>query len=72
MAKIQEAAKSAGAHEVISRLPGGYLAQPGKSFSDGAELSAGEWQRIAMARAFFRQAPIILLDEPTSFMDFLG
>ncbi len=69
MAKIQEAAKSAGAHEVISRLPRGYLAQLGKSFSDGAELSAGEWQRIAMARAFFRKAPIILLDEPTSFMD---
>jgi len=69
LAKIQEAARSAGAHEVISRLPRGYQQQLGKSFTDGAELSAGEWQRIAMARAFFRKTPILLLDEPTSFMD---
>ena len=41
----------------------------GKSFAEGNELSAGEWQRVAMARAFYRQAPLVLLDEPTSFMD---
>ena len=56
MAKIQEGAKSAVTHEVISRLSRGYLAQLGKSFSNGAELSAGEEQRIAMARAFPQSA----------------
>lgn len=68
-ASIQAAAKSAGAHEVISTLPQGYATPLGKSFAMGNDLSAGEWQRVAMARAFLRRAPIVLLDEPTSFMD---
>jgi ATP-binding cassette subfamily B protein len=67
--RIREVAMLAGADEVISGLPDGYDTLLGKSFENGAELSAGEWQRIAMARAFLRQSPIILLDEPTSFMD---
>jgi ATP-binding cassette subfamily B protein len=66
---IRDAAVNAGAHEVISRLPRGYETPLGKSFAMGNDLSAGEWQRIAMARAFLRQAPLLLLDEPTSFMD---
>ena len=66
---IRTAAVSAGADQVISRLPQGYDTPLGKAFDQGNELSAGEWQRIAMARAFLREAPIILLDEPTSFMD---
>jgi ATP-binding cassette, subfamily B, bacterial len=68
-ASIQSAAVSAGAHEIISSLPHGYSTPLGKSFAMGNDLSAGEWQRIAMARAFLRRAPVILLDEPTSFMD---
>jgi len=68
-AGIQKAAQSAGAEEIISRLPGGYDAPLGKFFLKGVELSIGEWQRIALARAFFRKAPVILLDEPTSAMD---
>jgi ATP-binding cassette subfamily B protein len=68
-ATIREAAVNAGAHDVISRLPQGYQTPLGKSFAMGNDLSAGEWQRIAMARAFLRRSPIILLDEPTSFMD---
>lgn len=68
-AEIENAARSAGAHETISRLPHGYDTLLGKSFENGTDLSAGEWQRVAMARAFLRQSPIILLDEPTSFMD---
>jgi ATP-binding cassette subfamily B protein len=66
---IQSAAQNAGAHQIISRLPLGYDTLLGKLFANGFELSAGEWQRIALARAYLRKAPIIILDEPTSFMD---
>lgn len=67
--RVKESASSAGADEFISRLPKGYHTLLGKWFVDGAELSGGEWQRLALARAFYRHAPIVLLDEPTSFMD---
>ena len=66
---IQAAAKAAGADSVIAKLPQGYETQLGKWFKGGTDLSVGEWQRIALARAFLRQAPIIILDEPTSAMD---
>lgn len=65
---IENAAKAAGADRVIARLPQGYEEILGKWFG-GAELSVGEWQKIALARAFLRQSQIILLDEPTSAMD---
>jgi ATP-binding cassette subfamily B protein len=67
--EIEVAAKGAAAHEVILRLPKGYETLLGKWFSGGAELSGGEWQRIALARAFLRQAGVMILDEPTSAMD---
>jgi ATP-binding cassette subfamily B protein len=67
--EIETAACGAGAHEIIARLPQGYNTLLGKWFANGTELSAGEWQRLALARAFLRQAQIIILDEPTSFMD---
>jgi ATP-binding cassette subfamily B protein len=66
---ILRAARAAGAHEIVSRLPQAYDTLLGRHFGNGVELSAGEWQRIALARAFLRDAPIIVLDEPTSFMD---
>jgi ATP-binding cassette subfamily B protein len=66
---LAQAARSAGADEVIRRLPQGYDTLLGKWFAEGTELSGGEWQRLALARAFLRQASLILLDEPTSFMD---
>ncbi len=69
---IEIAAKRAGAHEFISKLPGGYAALLGKWFVNGCELSGGEWQKVALARAYFRQAQIFVLDEPTSFMDSWG
>lgn len=66
--RIHAAAVAAGAAAPIGRLPQGYETVLGKWFG-GAELSVGEWQRIALARAFLRNAPIIALDEPTSAMD---
>lgn len=66
---IVEAAQAAGAEAVIAHLPEGYDNQLGRWFAKGAELSVGEWQRLALARAFYRRAPILVLDEPTSAMD---
>ncbi len=66
--RLQQAASGAGALDPIARLPEGFHSLLGKWFG-GAELSGGEWQRIALARAFFRQASLIVLDEPTSAMD---
>jgi ATP-binding cassette, subfamily B, bacterial len=65
---IREAAGNAGALEPIDRLPDGFQTILSKSFGT-AELSGGEWQRIALARAFFRDASLVILDEPTSSMD---
>jgi ATP-binding cassette subfamily B protein len=67
--QIAVAARYAGADEVISRLPHGYETVLGKWFEDGEELSIGEWQKVALARAFLREAPILVLDEPTSALD---
>lgn len=67
--KITEAADSAGAAEIIDDLPSKYQQILGHKFPGGMDLSVGEWQRIALARAFYRETPIILLDEPTSAMD---
>jgi ATP-binding cassette, subfamily B, bacterial len=69
LAAIEQAARDAGIHDKITRLPQGYESMMGKWFADGSDLSGGEWQRLALARAFLRQAEIILLDEPTSAMD---
>ncbi len=66
---IEAAARDAGAHEVISGLRHGYSTILGKWFDDGEELSVGEWQKIALARAFVRDAQILVFDEPTSALD---
>lgn len=65
-AEIEEAARAANAHEFISRLPQGYATMLGER---GAKISGGERQRLAVARAFLRDAPVLILDEPTSSID---
>ena len=67
--EIEWAGQGSGAQEVVERLPRGYDTLLGEWFVEGTELSVGEWKRIALARTFFRQAPVFLLDEPTSSMD---
>jgi len=63
---IEGAAAAANAHDFIARLPKGYTTQVGEL---GQKLSGGERQRIALARAFLRDAPVLILDEPTSSVD---
>jgi ATP-binding cassette subfamily B protein len=63
------AARNSGADEIIRRLPHGYDTNLGKWFEEGEELSVGEWQKVALARAFLVDAQIIVLDEPTSSLD---
>ena len=66
----REAAEKGQAAEFIERLPAGYRTQLGKWFKDGRELSGGQWQKIALSRAFMRSgADILVLDEPTAAMD---
>lgn len=67
--EIQAAIDAAGAQEIVGLLPNARDTLLGKLFAGGSELSVGEWQRIALARAFLRQAPVIILDEPTSALD---
>src|ERR671910_342165 len=66
---IAEAAARAGADDVIAKLPEGYETTLGKWFEGGHQLSGGEWQKIALARAFMRDAQILILDEPTAALD---
>jgi ATP-binding cassette subfamily B protein len=66
---IETAARDADAHEAIMRLRHGYDTVLGKWFDEGEELSIGEWQKIALARAFIRDAQILVFDEPTSALD---
>jgi ATP-binding cassette subfamily B protein len=66
---VEIAARAAGAEGIIARLPHGYDSMLGRWFAEGTELSLGEWQRVALSRAFLRRAPILVLDEPTSAMD---
>jgi ATP-binding cassette subfamily B protein len=68
-ARIEEAAQRSLADEVIRKLPGGYDQLIGKRFRTGIDLSGGEWQKIAIARAYMREAQVLILDEPTAALD---
>ncbi len=66
---VTSAARKSGANAVIERLPEQYDTMLGKWFEKGTQLSGGEWQKVALARAFMRDARILILDEPTSSLD---
>ncbi len=66
---FRRAAALAGAERFIRNLPFNYKTLLGRQFDGGIELSGGEWQRLALARAFYRQAGMLILDEPTASLD---
>ncbi|MGY0234134.1 ABC transporter ATP-binding protein [Longispora urticae] len=66
---IETAARRAGAHDMITELPNGYTTLLDKEFKGGSELSQGQWQRLAAGRAFFRDAPVLICDEPSAALD---
>ena len=68
-ARIREAARRAMADEVVESLPGGYDQLIGRRFRTGVDLSGGQWQKIAIARAYMRDAQVMILDEPTAALD---
>jgi ATP-binding cassette subfamily B protein len=67
--KISSAASITGINDLIRNLPNGYSTLIGNLFDDSRELSWGEWQKLALARALFRDAPVLILDEPSSALD---
>lgn len=66
---MREAAKKAGALEFIEKLPKGFDQTLGREYEEGEELSIGQWQKLAIARAFYQSPPLLILDEPTSAID---
>jgi ATP-binding cassette subfamily B protein/ATP-binding cassette subfamily C protein len=66
---IADAARSATAHDMIEKLPFGYETLLDRAFKKGHDLSGGEWQRLVSARAFYRDAALLICDEPSSALD---
>ncbi len=67
--RLEDAAASAGTDEVVAKLPGGWDTVLDRRFKDSHELSGGQWQRVAVSRGFYRDAPLIICDEPSSNLD---
>ena len=71
-AAVRAAAARSGAHEAIDELPQGYETLLGREFEGGRDLSRGQWQSLAIARLYLRDAELLVLDEPTSALDAMG
>jgi ATP-binding cassette, subfamily B, bacterial len=69
MQRIEQAAHWSGADEIAANLPEGYATELTRHFEGGVELSGGEWQKVALARSFLRDAALVILDEPASALD---
>ena len=69
LAPIVSAAERSLATTLLPKLPGGYRQMLGRRFADGVDLSGGEWQKVALARAYMREAQLLILDEPTAALD---
>ncbi len=69
MQRIEKAARKSGADQVANKLPEGYATELTRRFEGGVELSGGEWQKVALARSFLRDAALVILDEPASALD---
>jgi ATP-binding cassette subfamily B protein len=69
LSRLQQSARKSLAHDVVQRLPSGYEQMLGRRFDGGVDLSGGEWQKLALARAYLRDAQVLVLDEPTSALD---
>jgi ATP-binding cassette, subfamily B, bacterial len=67
--RIEIAAEKSLAHAVVKKLPQGYEQMLGRRFEGGVDLSGGEWQKLALARAYLRDAQLVILDEPTASLD---
>ena len=66
---IMDAVRAAAAEEMVERLPSGLDTMLGRTLADGTDLSGGQWQKLALARAFFRDGAVLILDEPTAALD---
>ena len=69
LALLESAARKSGADQVIQRLPRRYEQMLGRRFENGVDLSGGEWQKLALARAYLRDSQLLILDEPTAALD---
>src|SRR5699024_8298104 len=67
--RLKNSAKLSGIDEVINKFPKDYQTLLGKEYQTSKDLSGGEWQKVAIARAYFKEADILVLDEPTAALD---